>query len=89
MTEHEKLIRKIVSGDSDTDTWFHGMSSVLRRLGFQERVRGNHHIFTREQVEEILNLQSIALVKAKPYQVRQVRQIILKYGLGGPEESGQ
>ena len=86
MTEHEKLIRRIVSADSDEDIWFHGMCSVLRRLGFRERMRGNHHIFTREQVEEILILQAKAIEKAKPYQVRQV---ILKYCLGGLDESGR
>jgi predicted RNA binding protein YcfA (HicA-like mRNA interferase family) len=89
MTEHEKLLRKIVSTDSDADIWFHGMCSVLRRLGFQERMKGNHHIFTRDQVQEILILQSKAIDKAKPYQVRQVREIILNYRLGGSEESGQ
>ena len=51
-------------------------------LGFQVRIRGSHHIFTRAGVSEILNLQAIG-ANAKPYQVRQVRQVILKYGLAG------
>jgi hypothetical protein len=89
MTEHEKLLRRITCRDSEANIWFHGMCSVLRGLGFQEHVRGTHHIFAKEQVEEILNLQSKAVVRAKPYQVRQVRQVILKYGLGGGEKSGQ
>jgi len=58
---------------------------LLRRLGFDERIRGSHHIFTRESVEEILNLQPRG-AKAKPYQVKQVRNVILKYKLGGEEE---
>ena len=56
----------------------------LGRLDFDERIRGDHHIFTREGVEEILNLQPIQR-KAKPYQVKQVRAVILKYRLGGDD----
>jgi hypothetical protein len=50
-------------------------------LGFQERVRGDHHIFSRTGIEEILNLQPKG-GKAKPYQVKQVRSLLLKYKLG-------
>jgi hypothetical protein len=45
------------------------------------RVRGSHHIFRRQGVEEKVNLQRDNN-KAKPYQVRQVRKVILRYGLG-------
>jgi len=41
-----------------------------------------HHIFYKEGIEEILNLQPDG-AKAKPYQVKQVRGVILKYKLGG------
>ncbi len=54
----------------------------MRNLGFDERVRGSHHIFTKEGIEEITNLQPIGS-RAKAYQVKQVRGIILKYKLGG------
>lgn len=40
------------------------------------------NIFTREDVAEILNLQPKGN-KAKPYQVRQVRHVIIKYKLAG------
>ena len=46
-------------------------------LGFTERVRGSHHIFRREGVRELINLQRDGS-QAKPYQVRQVRQAILR-----------
>ena len=89
MNEHEKFLSRIVSGASDANIWFQGMCSILRSLGFQERIiKGNHHIFTKENMEEILNLQHKSEVKVKPYQVRLVRQVILKYGLGGREENG-
>ena len=51
-------------------------------LGFDARIRGSHHIFTKEGVEEILNLQP-KQGKAKAYQVKQVREMLLKYQLGG------
>lgn len=53
-------------------------------MGFHERVKGSHHIYVRDGVEEIINLQSKG-AKAKPYQVKQVRGLILKYRLGGAE----
>ncbi len=46
--------------------------------GFEMRVRGSHHIFIKEGVEEILNLQPRG-ADAKPYQVKQVRNAVLKY----------
>jgi predicted RNA binding protein YcfA (HicA-like mRNA interferase family) len=54
---------------------------LLDALGFRERIRGSHHIFTRTEVIEIINLQPTGS-KAKAYQVRQVRQLIVKYNLG-------
>jgi predicted RNA binding protein YcfA (HicA-like mRNA interferase family) len=51
-------------------------------LGFEVRIRGSHHIFRKEGVVEKINLQR-AGNKAKPYQVKQVRNVIVKYKLGG------
>lgn len=81
MTKREKIIAKILSGVSDTDIPFSGLCQTLRSLGFQERIRGSHHIFYRDDIEEILNLQPKGDL-AKPYQVKQVRGIILCYKLG-------
>jgi hypothetical protein len=58
------------------------LCQLLIRLGFDERIRGSHHIFTKEGIEEILNLQP-KQGKAKAYQVKQVREMLLKYQLGG------
>jgi hypothetical protein len=54
---------------------------LLHVLGFDERRRGSHRIFTREGVPEIINLQSRPDGTAKPYQVKQVRTIVLDRGL--------
>jgi virulence-associated protein VapD len=79
----EKLLRRILSGTSDTNIAFDELRRVLAHFGFDERIRGSHHIFTRADVAEILNLQD-KQGKAKPYQVKQVRELILKYRMARP-----
>lgn len=81
MSKYEKLLQKILQGDSDANIAFDDLCQLLKRFQFEERVRSSHHIFRREGVEEKINLQRDDN-KAKPYQVRQVRAVIVKYGLG-------
>ena len=85
MGKHEKLLVQILRGASDANIPFDGLCGLLVHLGFDERTRGSHRIFTRAGVEEILNLQPLGS-KAKAYQVKQVRGVILKYGLGGQSD---
>ncbi|HET8656416.1 MAG TPA: hypothetical protein VFL93_12925 [Longimicrobiaceae bacterium] len=82
MSTHEKLLLQILRGTSDANIPFEGLCSLLRWLGFEERTRGSHRIFTRAGVAEILNLQPKGS-QAKAYQVKQVRQVILQNKLGG------
>lgn len=56
VTEHDRLYEHIMLRRSDANVPFDGLCALLRRLGFEERVRGDHHIFTMEDVEEILNV---------------------------------
>ena len=81
MGTHGKLLRRILEGRSDANIDFSDLRALLLHLGFEERTRGSHHIFRRADVEERINLQRQGN-KAKPYQVRQVRAVILRYGLG-------
>ena len=80
MSKHAKLLERILLGNSDANIPFDGLCLLLQRLGFQMRVRGSHHIFACDGVEEILNLQPRG-ANAKNYQVKQVRNIILRYKL--------
>jgi hypothetical protein len=82
MPQTDKILIQVLRGQSDANIHFSDLRELLLRLGFGERVRGSHHIFWKESVEEILNLQPKG-GKAKPYQVKQVRHVILKYKLGG------
>jgi len=81
MVKTHRLIEKILGGRSDASIGFEELRSLLKSLGFEERIRGSHHIYRRVDIEERLNLQREG-AKAKPYQVRQVRAVILKYRLG-------
>lgn len=81
MGTHGKLLRRILEGRSDANIDFADLRALLLHLGFEERTRGSHHIFRRADVEERINLQRQGN-KAKPYQVRQVRAVILRYRLG-------
>jgi len=78
MGKLEKLYEHILMRRSDTNVLFETLCNLLKRLGFDERIKGDHHIFTKDDVEEILNLQPKD-GKGKPYQVKQVRDVILKY----------
>jgi hypothetical protein len=80
MSRQEKLLQKILQGHSDENISFSSLCVLVKNFGFDERIRGDHHIFTMNGVDEILNLQPNNS-KAKSYQVRQVRNIILKYSL--------
>lgn len=84
MRRRNKILERILCGTSDANIPFNDMCKLLHKLGFDERVRGSHRIFTKESVEEILNLQPKG-AKAKPYQVKQIRHVILKYKLAGEE----
>lgn len=80
MATDRKLLERVISGRSDANIRFDDLRNLLARLGFDERSRGSHHIFVRAGVEDMINLQKEGHM-AKPYQVRQVRGVITKYGL--------
>ena len=65
MTKRDRLLGHILRGDADANISFSELCQLLRRLGFDERIRGSHHIFTKEDIPEILNLQPEG-AKAKP-----------------------
>jgi len=82
MGKYDKLIFQILRGTSDANISFSDLITLLEHFGFEMRVKGSHHIFRKKCAEEKPNLQKEGN-KAKQYQVKQVRNIILKYKLGG------
>jgi hypothetical protein len=57
MAKTDKLIQKILQGRSDASIGFEELRLLLKSLGFEECIRGSHHIYRRAEVEERLNLQ--------------------------------
>ena len=80
MKKSKKLLKYILMRRSDSNVPFTGLCQLLKSLGFDERISEDHHIFTKAGIEEILNIQPKG-TNAKPYQVKQLRNIILKYRL--------
>lgn len=86
VSSRTKLLAKILSGASNQNISFDELVGLLQQLGFEMRVNGSHHIFTRDGVVEILNLQPRRDGTAKPYQLRQVRIVIVQYKLAGEDD---
>jgi len=75
----EKILEKVISGQHDKNIKFQDMRRLLLKYDFSERIRGDHYIFSKENVFEIINLQPLKSGKTKQYQVKQVRNLFLKY----------
>ena len=82
MGKYQKLLHKILSGTSDKNIKFDDLCKLMEILGFEERIRGSHHMFRKAGVKELINLQRDG-DKAKAYQVRSIRSIIREYNLLG------
>jgi predicted RNA binding protein YcfA (HicA-like mRNA interferase family) len=80
MGKYEKIIFQILRGTSDANIHFSDLIGLLKHFGFEERIKGSHHIFRKTGIEEKVNLQKDGN-KAKPYQVKQVRNILITYKL--------
>lgn len=70
----------MLRGASDANIHFDDLRHLLQALGFEERTRGSHHIFRRAGIVELINLQKDGSM-AKPYQVKQVRTVIIAHRL--------
>ena len=75
MGKHQKLLWTILRGRSDSNIRFADLQALLIDLGFDERVNRSHHIYRREGVRELINLQRDGN-KAKAYQVRQILRAV-------------
>jgi hypothetical protein len=83
MAAPAKLFDLILSGKADANIRFRDLRRMLLRLGFEERTSGGHHLFSLTGVRELVNIQADGS-HAKPYQIRQIRRIMLEYKLSRP-----
>ena len=79
VSKFEKLIFKLLSGNGDKNFRFSELVRILETYNFICRIKGSHHIFYKEGISEIINLQELEGGKAKPYQVKQVRELLIRY----------
>jgi len=71
----------VLTGIADANIRFAELRKLVLSLGFKERIKGDHHIYSKSGIIEIINLQPLNSGKAKPYQVKQIRNLIYKYKL--------
>ena len=88
MSQFQKLMLLLLSGRSDGNISFSELTNLLGRAGFECRIKGSHHIFSKNGVEEILNLQPRGAF-VKPYQVKQVRDVLIKYRLASEGDTDE
>ena len=81
MRKYKKLLMEILSGKKDNNINFDDFRTIILKLGFKERINGDHFIYKRTDIIERINIQPKGNM-AKGYQVKQVRNLILKYKLG-------
>lgn len=75
----QKLLAKVLAGSKNVS--FDEMTGLVEAFGFRlSRVSGSHHIFIRDDVSELVNLQEVGGM-AKPYQIRQFLKIVERYNL--------
>ena len=75
----QKLLQKLLTGTKNIR--FSEAVACAESFGFRlDRVNGSHHIFTHPDISELLNLQNVK-GKAKPYQIKQLLQLIETYNL--------
>ena len=77
--KRRKLLLKIIGGSKNIR--FAEMVNLVEGFGFKlSRTEGSHHIFTRPDILELLNLQDVK-GQAKPYQMRQFLKLVEKHNL--------
>lgn len=77
----KSILEKVLSGTADANIRFSELRKLILSLGFKERIKGDHYIYSKTGIIEIVNIQPLNDGKAKPYQVKQIRNLIHKYKL--------
>lgn len=77
----KNILEKVLAGIADANIRFAELRKLVLSLGFKERIKGDHYIYSKTGITEIINIQPLNDGKAKPYQVKQARNLIQKYKL--------
>jgi predicted RNA binding protein YcfA (HicA-like mRNA interferase family) len=75
----KKLLKKILDGSKNIK--FNDFIRLVEAFGFHlDRINGSHHIFKKDEIDELINLQNVN-DEVKPYQIKQFLTVIEKYNL--------
>ncbi|HEY3760430.1 MAG TPA: type II toxin-antitoxin system HicA family toxin [Verrucomicrobiae bacterium] len=75
----QKLLEKAIN--SPQNLRFTEAIKLAGAFGFKlDRIRGSHHILKRSGIPELLNFQNVG-GKLKPYQIKQMLEIVESYDL--------
>ena len=78
-SRRDRLLEQVLAGDAVLS--FRDLGFLLRSLGVSlARVSGSHHIYVHPRATRPINVQKLGK-DAKPYQLRQLRSIVLEFGL--------
>jgi len=81
MSQRQKFLALLMAVSPSATLDFGALVNLLLFLGFKQRIKGSHHIFTRSGVKEIINIQPAVGDTVKPYQAKQIRELISRYNL--------
>ena len=70
----------VMSGTRDNNIKFLYLRYVMESRGFFCRIKGDHYIYYRSDIPDIVNIQPNGKM-AKPYQVRQIRRLFVTYNI--------
>ena len=55
MSKYEKLLIQILKGGSDSNVSFDELYNLVKKLSFEERIKGSHHVFRKQGDIEKIN----------------------------------
>ena len=70
----------VMNGNRDNNIRFTDIQKMLKSFKFGCRIKGDHFIYYRDDIPEIINIQPNGN-KAKGYEVKQIRLLFNKYGI--------
>jgi len=73
--------RRAPRSGKDYNHRFGDVVFFLESTGWRKRTTGGHHIFTRPGLPVLINLQPEKSGRAKAYQIRQVRTVLINHKL--------
>ena len=79
MSQRQKFLQSLLESSSTPAIDFSALCQLLVSLGFEQRIRGSHHLFGKPGIPALINLQLGPGNTVKLYQVKQVRNILLQY----------